>query len=402
MGNEVLPPGPGTEIIASAGVPELMTRIRPQWQAKGLIDRVWRLLPIDPSSACQRLLNAAIADLREKIKIAGLDIAKEVASANRFPAVDKPDDIDNYSTTRIIELAYRMGLLTRPEYRRLTRAYDIRKDLEHEDIEYEAGIEDCVYVFKACIEAVLAKDPVVMIRVSEVRDVIEASVPVAADPRLVEDYRHAPDTRQLEILKFLVSKATDPDQLDLIKSNAAVMAQTLAEPTRDTVRVNLATWIQDDLSRTSMSPAHVRITVALGVFPYLRKIQRVGFFQSFRDALEKISFHWTSHSEHGAPLRALISYGGLNHVPDEERTPILRWLVLCYVGEPGGYGAGINRTVFFSNSAAPLITEIITMSADVARDDLIALGSDSVISAKLDASPHVERRYQSLLDLVEL
>jgi hypothetical protein len=49
-----------------------------------------------------------------------------------------------------------MGLLTRPEWRRLTRAYDIRRDLEHEDSEYEAGVEDCIYVFKTSIEAVLA------------------------------------------------------------------------------------------------------------------------------------------------------------------------------------------------------------------------------------------------------
>lgn len=61
---------PDVEMIRDSGLPQLMTLIRPQWQSKGLIERVRRLMAVDPSSACQRLLNAAIADLREKINIA--------------------------------------------------------------------------------------------------------------------------------------------------------------------------------------------------------------------------------------------------------------------------------------------------------------------------------------------
>ncbi|MER5347841.1 hypothetical protein ABT030_47845 [Streptomyces mirabilis] len=45
----------------------------PPWP-KGLIERVRRLLPVDPSSACQRLLNAAVQDLREKVQIAGFGL----------------------------------------------------------------------------------------------------------------------------------------------------------------------------------------------------------------------------------------------------------------------------------------------------------------------------------------
>ena len=74
-------PHPNADVVASSEVPSLMDAIRPQWQAKGLIERVRRLLPVDPSSACQRPFNAAVADLREKVKIAGIDIAKEAAAS---------------------------------------------------------------------------------------------------------------------------------------------------------------------------------------------------------------------------------------------------------------------------------------------------------------------------------
>ncbi len=220
MSGEVVLPHPAVDVVAASDVPALMGLIRPQWQAKGLIERVRRLLPVDPSSACQRLLNAAVADLRDKIKIAGLDIAKGAAAAHRLPPVERADDVDNYSTAKLIDLSYRMGLLTRPEWRRLTRAYDIRRDLEHEDSEYEAGVEDCIYIFKTCIEAVLAKDPVNLIRVAEIKEVVEAAGPAVADLQLVEDYEHAPETRQLEILKFLVSTSLNDSEPELVRQNA--------------------------------------------------------------------------------------------------------------------------------------------------------------------------------------
>lgn len=120
-----------------------------------------RLLPINPSSVCQRIFNAAIHDLKEKIIIAGLDIAIEVAKNYKLPPIKTEEDIiENYSTKNIITLSYRMSLLSRADWRRISRVYDIRKDLEHEDDQYEAGVEDVVYIFKTGIDVVLSKDPV--------------------------------------------------------------------------------------------------------------------------------------------------------------------------------------------------------------------------------------------------
>ena len=56
----------------------------------------------------------------------------------------------------------------------MRRCYDIRRDLEHEDDEYEAEIEDVVYMFRSCVEIVLAQDPIQLLQVSEVEDVIRS------------------------------------------------------------------------------------------------------------------------------------------------------------------------------------------------------------------------------------
>jgi hypothetical protein len=94
----------GEQTAVSTSVERLLAQIRPEWQAKSLIERVRKLLPVDPSSACQRLLNAAIHDLREKIVIAGLDVAAEAASLNKLPLISRPEDVYEYSTTYTLDL----------------------------------------------------------------------------------------------------------------------------------------------------------------------------------------------------------------------------------------------------------------------------------------------------------
>ena len=54
------------ELITDSGFDGLLSKIREEWQAKSLIKRVKRLLPVDPSSACQRILNAAFSRFTRK------------------------------------------------------------------------------------------------------------------------------------------------------------------------------------------------------------------------------------------------------------------------------------------------------------------------------------------------
>jgi hypothetical protein len=63
VAKSLIPANPAAEMVIAAGVDGLFAQIRPEWQAKALIDRVKKILIVDPSSACQRLLNAAIHDL---------------------------------------------------------------------------------------------------------------------------------------------------------------------------------------------------------------------------------------------------------------------------------------------------------------------------------------------------
>lgn len=401
MDNSEIIPRPNAELVKASEAPALLNEVRPAWQAKNLIVRVHRLLEVDPSSACQRLFNAAMHDLREKVVIAGIDIAADAAKQHGLPTLTKAEDIENYSTSKLIDLAYRIGLLSRPEWRRISRCYEIRKDLEHEDNEYEAGVEDCVYIFKTCVEVVLAVDPIRLLKVADVKDLIEQSTPVAPAESLVEDFGSAPQSRQEDICKFLVSIALDREQPDIVQQNAYIFLFNLGPLVQNSVKLKVANWFQERIGRDKLDRRHAKVAVAAGAFPYLRQAQIADVYEDVYAQMEKVGAHWSGYQEHGELLRSFDEIGGLQFCPSKQKRKILKWLVLAYIGELGGRTRyGNIRNVFYSNTAAPLIEDFIGESAQLIRDDLRALEFDKDVIDKC-ANQHVARRFQYLLDLVE-
>lgn len=396
-----LVPGPNVQLIASSGVPGLLERIRPHWRAKSLIERVERLVHVDPSSACQRLFNAAMHDLREKVIVAGLDIASEAASQHRLPPVAKEEDVENYSTARLIDLCYRMGLLTRPEWRRVSRSYEIRRDLEHEDDEYEAGVEDCVYIFSTCIDVILSVDPITLIKVTDIKQLVEQGSAVIPGAELLDDFNRAPQPRQIEILKFLTSVALDAKQSDIVQQNAYVFLTYFRPFAQNQSLLSIAQNFSERIGRNGLDERHARVASACGAMPYLKQSARRELFTSYLARLTQIGTHWSAHSQHGDILRGFEDLGGFGACPEPPLSDIVKWMTLTFLGEPGGRTSyGNVRHVFYSNSAAPLIRDIVHRNPSAVRPALIALSNDKAVRSRI-ADQHIARRYETLLDLVE-
>lgn len=389
---------PNHEVIEASGVGNFLDRIRPEWKAKQLVQRVTKLLHADPSSACQRIFNASIHDLKEKIVIAGLDIAAEAAKQHKLPPITRVEDIEDYSVLRTIELTYRIGLVTRPEYKKLLRSYDIRKDLEHEDDEYEAGVEDCVYIFSTCVEVVLSRDPVQLIRLTDIKGIIEQPSAVTLNEVVVEEYRHAPVPRQLEIYKFLVSTSLDKKQPDIVQQNSYNALFSLRECTPTQVVLEIGSELSARAGKLAPDLRLARVAIAAGAFPYLKKNQIKLLFQDYMEVMRTTGYSWRKFSAHGELLRNLIEVGGLDYCPDDCLLPMVEWLVLCYLGEPGGYGAGQNRKVFFSNVGAPLALRLLKESKKPVGMVVASLGVSAKTIKAAIADEHVARRFQAVLD----
>jgi hypothetical protein len=388
------------EIVLATTNTKLLNQIRPHWRSKNLIERVRKLLPVDPSSACQRLFNAAIQDLREKIIVAGIDIAAKTAADHKLPTINKPEDVlDSYSVQNLIDLSYRIGFLDRPEWRRLRRCYDIRKDLEHEDSEYEATIEDIVYIFTTCVTVVLSRDPIQLLRVEDIKHVVESASTQRVPQSYADDFKQAPDTRQLEILKYLTSKALSDAEVQVVQSNAVEALRALRPHVRDPVKLDLARLLLEKLGRESIGERFAKVVHACGIFSLVPASKRSHFFAQVADSFDNVGYSWKSFKAHEALLSLLDDLGGLASIPDGVLNRFVRWLLLCYLGEPGGYGYyGANRKVFFSDTASPEIERIFKTSGPRVAEILPLLRKEK-LTATLCKHPPIQKRFDDLLDI---
>lgn len=373
-----------------------LEQIRPVWKARTLIDRVRQLIPVDLSSACQRLLNAAIHDLREKVITAGIDIAQQVAKENKLPPIEQTEDVEEYSTARLLDLCYKMGILTRTEWRKLQRAYDIRRDLEHEDDQYQAGLEDCVYIFTTCIEIVLSRDPVQLLRVTDVKEVVEEPSPFVPGSQLLEDYRCAPQVRQEEIGKFLISSALDSTKPDIVRRNCVELMRYIEPATPPQVKIVIAGDLGRRVGRNLDVP-HAKVAVACGAISYLRQGLVLDLYQRLLQEMGKIGYEWQNYRQHSELLETLEDVGALENCPPKLLRPLIKWFVLAYVGE-SGYGYS-GRSVFYSNTAAPIIHRLFQNSSKRVFDILRNLANDREIKVAIGRSKPVAQRFELLLDM---
>jgi hypothetical protein len=239
------------------------------------------------------------------------------------------------------------------------------------------------------------------LKVKDVRNLIEQPSSIVPDETLLTDYERAPQPRQEEIMKFLLSVALDKNQSDLVQQNAFLTLSHLQSRTHNQVILKLGSHLQNQIGRNGIDTRIARVANAAGIFPHLRQTARKDFFEDFYKKMEKVSIYWSAYEHHGELLRNFKECGALNACPEETRNKILKWLTLTYIGTPGGRTSyGNIRNVFYSNSAAPLIADIISNSSDLIKEELKNLSKDKDIKQAI-SNQHVSRRYEDLIDLAE-
>ena len=389
---EIIPAG---EPISKSGIQTLLDGIRPVWKGKNLIQRVNRLLPIDPSSACQRLFNAAMHDLKEKILIVGVDVANDTAVKYRLPPVNKEEDILEYNVSKTIDLAYRIGILKRPEWRRIHRCYEIRRDLEHEDDEYEAVLEDCFYIFKTSIDVVLSADPIELLKVTDAKELVEDSGNISVSEEFLTDYESAPKGRKKEITELLISFTSDETKPDIVRENSIELLRHIKSITEKTVTIEIAGILERKLCRSGIDLKIAKIGNACGALGYFKKVRLKDFFQKIRVELEESGTSWSQQKKVCAKLEDV---GGLQYCPKDIYDDVLKELVRIYIGQRSfGPNSGY-RPVFYSNGAAPIISRIIEDESKQVANSIEKLRENRRIKDKIQ-DKYLLRRFEDLVDL---
>lgn len=396
-----LKPSERTEIVSASGVDGLLAQIRPEWQTKNLIERVKKLIKVDASSACQRLFNAVIWDLRQKIVTAGIDIAKEAASRFRLPSISKAEDItEDYNVSRVIDLAYRIGILSRPEWRRIKRCYEIRKDLEHEDDEYEAEIDDILYIFKNSVQLVLSRDPVEVLRIDDVKQLINKSSTPYVSEEILEEYEKAPNSRQREIIEHLINVSLDSKQTDIVRQNSVELLRNFNIVTSGTVKSEVGQWLQERYSHKRLDLVVAKVANAAGVFPYIKQRKRIDFFEWMWNRFKDTGYNFRSFSEHSKLFDDFDDVGGFENCTKDYYTNFVKWMTLCYLGEPGGYGDfGRNRAVFSSDAATPRIEAEFRKNGEKIKTAFERVKKDKIVGIRI-RNKAILRRLERLEDYI--
>jgi len=388
---EIIPAG---EPISKSGIQLLLEDIRPVWKGKNLIQRVVRLLPIDPSSACQRLFNAAVHDLKEKILVIGEDVANDTALNYRLPSIKREDDVLEYNVSKTIDLAYRIGILTRPEWRRIHRCYEIRRDLEHEDDEYEAVLEDCFYIFKTSIDVVLSKDPIELLKVTDAKDLVENSTNISITEEFLTDYSSAPKGRKKEITELLISFSYDDSKPDIVRENSIELLRSLKSLTDKTVTIDIAGQLEKKLGRGGIDLKTAKIGHASGALGYFKKVRLIDFFGRLKAEGNTFGADWSAERKFCLKLEDV---GGLRYCPKEHYSELIKTLARIYIGERSFGKYSVSRPVFYSNGAAPIIKRIFEIEGSKAFAVLDRLRTNRTFKRKI-SDKHLRRRYESLLD----
>jgi hypothetical protein len=376
----------------------LLNQIRPVWKGKKLIERVQRLLPVDPGSACQRLFNAAIHDLREKIIIVGADLAKDAVKNYKLPPINNEEDIWEYSTARLIDLSYRIGILSRPEWRRIHRCYEIRRDLEHEDNEYEAVLEDCIYIFKSSIDIVLSQDPVELLKVMNVKQIVETPSKISITDEYLSNYERAPILRQFEIMQYLISIAGDESQPDIVRENCLEMLRAMRVRTQTPVIIDVAKKLEEKHGRSPLTFEAAKLAYISGAFGYFKCAKLSDFYKLLLEEFKASIGKWDKEANAAIKFDEI---GSFEYCPDDLKKHFLKYLVRIYLGEPGSYGVwGQNRAVFFSDEAAPVILKIISGPHFKLLEEFEILREDRNIKSKL-LNRHILRRFEHLFDTAQ-
>ena len=136
----------------------ILEGIRHDWKKRNLAPRIERLLEVDVSSACQRLFNATMQDLREKLVTAGMESIHKAATLHGLPPITGYHMLTYYPVLNLIELADVLDLLSGEERKRIMRCYQIICDLSQEDDGQRVDAGDILFLFEACVACVLGKE----------------------------------------------------------------------------------------------------------------------------------------------------------------------------------------------------------------------------------------------------
>lgn len=365
--------------------------VREPWRSSRLIERVRQLIPVDHSCSCQKLFNTVIWDLKDKLSEWGEEFVYKVAFVTNYEDRITENPISGLSTTELLNLSYKSKLLSFEQWTLLTECYQIRCKLEHEDLYYEVTQGETEKFFDSCINEVLSVEKSKLTEYENIKSISGVKGVAIPSRRLVESFSKWNKATQIDTILNLVSIATDSsNELELIK-NSKVSLIYFKEKLSDDVKISIAS-MYSQISITKINAELLETLKYTGVLRFVEGNVKSKFFDCIYKLMTEIGADWFKGLQHIEILQSFIELGSLNNCPEQNRTNILIWLALTYIGQEDGKAKYVSdRDVFFNKEASSIIQKLIKEAKFITDKMIDSLHNDKEISPILENSFIIDR-----------
>lgn len=159
--------------------------------------------------------------------------------------------------------------------------------------------------------------------------------------------------------------------------------------------MQIAKSLEKPLGTGGIDLITAKVGHAIGATGYFKKTKINDYYKSILKSFKKAQPDWSSQ---GKVVLKFHDIGHFIYCPKSLINNFLYYLVLWYIGEPGGYGYwGSNRAVFYSNDAAPIIKRIVKNS-NIPLYEMIENFRDNQKFSEKISNKHIFQRFEMLLD----
>ncbi len=345
-------------IIPEEQLPKMeaaLSNVRPEFKSNKYIAEAIKVLQAGGlRSAIGCYWNAVADDLRRKVMHRSLDLFnKEYPHSKQINEYE--DFQDHVSDYDLIEVAYKMGVLSWEGRKLMQQARETRNIFDGHPDSSDPTLFKVFAMMADCNEHILSQEyPIPIIDVNEYINVMDSDGYDKNDLAVEQAFSDLPqiykDEMAHKLFRLYLEENTSTRLRSSIEFSFPILWKVLSKEIRRTLGNRYDKLVVEGDSR-KLELALDLITLVDGL-RYVSAKSRTMVFEPTIKHLEDSLDDW---KEEGIAMAQLQKLGSV--IPDELIQRMVTAMTLTYVGYKGG-SMYFARTSFYSNSAAPLVSEM--------------------------------------------
>ena len=318
-------------------------------------------------SAINSYWSAVIDDLRRKILHRSVDLFnKEVRPRQAIKIYD--DFAEHVLDSDLIDGAYKIGVLSLEAKKMLHKARDTRNIFGSHPGSSTPSIIKVLDLISDCNRYVLSQPfPPSLIDISDCLGELDSSTFNRNDLAVQQAFSDLPDVYKKELANRIYSAYTHPGTSVQLRGHIEFIAPQLWTFLSKEERMQIAQRLDKDFVGGNKEKLDLGIAfvVLVSGLRYLNSATRRTIYEPLIAGLEAGLDVWAEEVKY---TREIVRLG--TNIPKELIGRLVAALTLTYVGKEGS-SPRYSRTTFFSDIAAPMITELFTTFDDLSTEAFI-------------------------------